>query len=506
MGMVSGRDRKIKQRTIPGVFLQYVCVLGAGALLWILFLLVLLLVLVETGKVLPADYAERQLRENAANLQSAPEITEEMIPAGCTYGVYGRDGEWLYGTFPVRKRTDVWEHYETKNNYDAGTFYCFMERGMGEVCIVNYSFSARFRGTLLGKYLPSVEVLLPVVYVILFLLHTVVVSRRFGKYMRDRLEVLNEVTGEIRKQNLEFEKKHSELKEVDGVLDSLYQMKEALSESLFRQWDLEKSKEEQIAALAHDIKTPLTVVRGNAELLAEGELEEEEKEYNRDILRSVSVMEEYLALLNEILLDEGKNMEEESASRVAESVGTAEEMIAAHDENEGKETVCAGNAPKAGEQEVSCEELAGRLEEQARLLASARQCPVLFSREELRGEILCDQSQIVRAFQNIVSNALDYSPSGKKIQVTFSARMEMGSKYLAVTVMDEGTGFSAEDLKHATERFYRSDKSRSSKIHYGIGLHTAEEFVKAQGGYLTVANGENCGGKVTLSIRIMEKI
>ena len=54
------------------------------------------------------------------------------------------------------------------------------------------------------------------------------------------------------------------LKEVEEVLISLNQMKEALKESLYRQWNLEKSREEQITALAHDIKTPLTVIRGNA--------------------------------------------------------------------------------------------------------------------------------------------------------------------------------------------------------------------------------------------------
>lgn len=71
----------------------------------------------------------------------------------------------------------------------------------------------------------------------------------------------------------------------------------------------------------------------------------------------------------------------------------------------------------------------------------------------------------------------------------------MGRKYLAVTVTDEGTGFSAEDLKHAAERFYQGDKSRSSKIHYGLGLHTASKFAQAQGGYLTIENGETGGGR-----------
>lgn len=471
-----------KQRTIAAVFLRYVCLFPGGALFLLALLAGIFAALSAWGVVLPANYAERMLNENAAELKSAPEITEEMMPPECTYGVYGREGNWLYGTFSGEERKTAWAHYRKNNIYTNGRgYYRFFDRDTGEVCIVHYRVIVLFRNPFLNKYLPRIEVLLIILYVVLFLVYTVVISRRFGKYMRSRLMVLNEVTGEIKNQNLEFDKRHSELKEVEEVLDSLYQMKEALEASLLRQWDLEKSREEQIAALAHDIKTPLTVIRGNAELLAEGELAEDEAEYNRDILQSVSIMEEYLAILNEILLE--------------------------------KREACGGSGGKSGEQKVSCESLMDRLEEQARLLASARQCTVHFSRKKISGEIWCDESQVIRAFQNIVGNALDYSPEGKGIQVVFSNRgkrasdrdfeqKERGEVYLAVTVMDEGPGFSAEGLRHAAERFYQGDKSRSSKVHYGIGLHTASEFARAQGGYLTIENGENGGGKVTLYIRL----
>ncbi|WP_371300174.1 histidine kinase dimerization/phospho-acceptor domain-containing protein, partial [Schaedlerella sp.] len=173
------------------------------------------------------------------------------------------------------------------------------------------------------------------------------------------------------------------------MLDSLFQMKEALKESLHRQWELEESRREQIAALAHDIKTPLTVIRGNAELLAEGELAEEEKEYDRDILQSVEIMEGYLGMLHELL----------QADR---------------------------NGIEAGNRRIPCEALAGKMEQQARLLASARKCKVIFDREELQGEVQGNESQMIRAFQNIVSNALDHSPPAKALRIRISHREEQG--------------------------------------------------------------------------------
>lgn len=181
-------------------------------------------------------------------------------------------------------------------------------------------------------------------------------------------------------------------------------------------------------------------------------------------------MEEYLGMLHEILQDDQEKCREEPGR-------------------------------KADKRQFSCEELAAKMEEQARLLASARQCAVRFRKENLKGFVRGNESQMIRAFQNIVGNALDYSPAWKGIRIDFSNWEEEGKAYLAVKVTDEGPGFSAEDLKHAAERFYRGDKSRSSKVHYGIGLHTARQFAENQGGYLVLANGEEGGAEATLYIR-----
>lgn len=283
--------------------------------------------------------------------------------------------------------------------------------------------------------------------------------------MKKRLLVLNETTARIRDEDLEFEEEHSEIKEVEDVLTSLNQMKEALKESLYRQWNLEKGREEQIAALAHDIKTPLTVIRGNAELLAEGNLGEEEREYDLDILQSVSMMEEYLAILNGILAEEGQK-------------GTSD----------------------VNEAQISCLSLAELFTEQARLLGAARQFGIVFYRKDLYGEVLCNKNQLLRAFQNILSNAMDYSPKDGEIEVLLEMKAEGGKEYFTVTVEDQGTGFSAQDIRHATERFYQGDQSRSSKLHHGIGLHTAKRFVEAQGGELVIGNAGTHGGRVTMLI------
>ncbi|MEZ3485864.1 MAG: sensor histidine kinase [Lachnospiraceae bacterium] len=492
------RNRKSnRKKTISSVFFRYACVYTAGGLFLAGLLLLAWYILDGTGVVLPANHMETSLNASANEIRRASEITEEMLPEGCTYGVYRPDGGWRYGTFPSQEIRQAWENYEQSNIYVRGSgYYRFFQRDAGEVCIVKYEIAARFRNRYLEKLLPAPDVLLVLSFTALFIIYTVLMSRRFGKYMRARLRILNEVTEKIRRQDLEFAEEHSELKEVDDVLLSLSQMKEALKDSLRRQWDMEKNKEEQIAALAHDIKTPLTVIRGNAELLAEEELTEEARGYDQDILKSVSMIEEYLVMLSELLV--------EAMQRKGND---------AHGKKSGIQNGQSGRADGFGREErsvlskdgrtdtqsrMACDSLAALLMEQARLLTAAGGYPVIFRGNGLQGELWCDERQILRAFHNILSNAMDYSPPDGRIEISLEMRREREREYLAVTVADEGPGFTAQDLRRATEQFYQGDQSRSSKTHYGIGLHTAEKIAEEQGGYLIIENAETRGARVTI--------
>ncbi len=475
--MQFGGGKTVRKKSVTIVFLRFISLYTIGALFWLFAAIMIYYILNVSGEVLPANHMEIQLNATADDIRSVSEVTEELMPEGCSYGVYAATGNWLYGTFPKEERGQAWEHYETSSIYASGKgYYRFFVRDANEICIVKYKIMTRFRNSYLSRLLPHPDLLIVASFVILFLLHTAVVSRYFGKYMRTRLRILREVTEKIRCEDLEFAEEHSELREVDEILSSLHRMKEALKASLYRQWDVERGKDEQIAALAHDIKTPLTVIRGNAELLAEGELAAEDKEYNRDILQSVATMEEYLGILNELLLPGSERTGEEA---------------------------CIGEQG-GGSEKTACDELAGKLAEQARCLISARQYPVEFYKEELHGELRYDEIQILRAWSNILGNAMDHSPADGKIGISFKLREDGDEKYLAAAVEDEGPGFSKLDLMHATEQFYQGDQSRNSKTHYGIGLHTAEKFVQRQGGKLVIENREVMGARVMILLK-MEK-
>ncbi len=82
--------------------------------------------------------------------------------------------------------------------------------------------------------------------------------------MNRRLSTLIFIANKVEQQELDFEISASGIKEVDAILLSLDHMRAALKDALESQWKTEQEKNRQVSALAHDLKTPLTLVRGNA--------------------------------------------------------------------------------------------------------------------------------------------------------------------------------------------------------------------------------------------------
>ena len=108
-----------------------------------------------------------------------------------------------------------------------------------------------------------------------------------------------------------------------------------------------------------------------------------------------------------------------------------------------------------------------------------------------------DQDKITQVLDNIINNAIKYSPDGGRIIV----RLMETHTDLIVSVSDEGLGIPRKDIPHLFDRFYRVDKARSRAMGgSGLGLAIAKEVVQLHGGKIWVNSIENKGSTFFVSL------
>ena len=236
-------------------------------------------------------------------------------------------------------------------------------------------------------------------------------------------------------------------------------MKNNLKISLERQWKTEQTQKEQIAALAHDLKTPLTVIQGNADLLTETNLDDEQRLYAGYVVESSGQMQSYIQTLIDI-------------SRAAVGYQLHIESI---------------DLP------AFMQHLFGYMES----LCRTKEIRLQMNTVSLPQMLKFDRVLIERAIMNVISNGLDYSPQGGTLYVD----VQSNNGFVEISVTDEGTGFSKEALCHAQERFYMGDQSRNSKLHFGMGLYITNSIMEQHNGQLILENSKETGGaKVTMKL------
>ena len=100
------------------------------------------------------------------------------------------------------------------------------------------------------------------------------------------------------------------------------------------------------------------------------------------------------------------------------------------------------------------------------------------------GSCQVDTLLLERAIMNVGSNAIDYSP----LQGTIYIKTKNIGNFLEISIVDEGNGFSSEALRHAQKQFFMGNQSRTSHMHFGMGLYITSSIVKQHDGDLLLRN------------------
>ena len=420
-----------------------------------------LLVTVSTtlGLTTYGDYSEIRANELAPILAATPDLSDVQIPMGIEYALLDKNYQLIETTLDENELEQAMRYATTgASDQNLQKRYLLVTRE-NEYVVLQYYIGAQYTNEWMNEHLPSPDILLIVLIAAGGIFVCLLLTTRFAKKLRLQLVPLFEATSEVAKQNLDFEVGHSNIKEFEDVLISFSHMKESLKASLEQQWKAEQMQKEQIAALAHDLKTPLTVIQGNADLISETELDEEQRLYTEYISSSSEQMQLYIRTLIDI-------------SRATTGYQLHMEDI---------------DLPAYVEQ----------LRGQVAALCQTKKIGLQIEIESLPAVLSADKLLMERAILNVVNNALDYSPQDSHISILIAG----DKRSLKISVTDAGPGFSQEDLLHAEEQFYMADRSRSSNLHFGMGLFITKSIVRQHGGQLILSNSEKTGGaQVTILI------
>lgn len=444
-----GRIKK-RSSTLSGIFLRYVLVMLGALFIFGICTIITFNILVNTGIIYPANYTERKINEAYDRIQSADEVTEDMVPSLCRYVIFSVDGEVLSGNMPEDSVEIAW-NVANHGTASGGYFYKVIFRPE-EYVVLQYSLTPQYQSAFLREHFVEPQNILTIIVVLGGMAIILLPSVRFGKRIKENMQPVMKAAERIKNQDLEYTVFYCGVKEIDDCLSSIDEMRIALKDSLERQWKTEQDKNRQMSALAHDIKTPLTVVRGNTELLSETELTEEQKNYIDYITSSALQIQNYVQTLIEVTQ--------------------------------------SANGYQYSPEKIKAEDLFGDIRKQTSGLAEVYHLKMNWKEQCSSKIVSVAYDQVVRAVMNIIKNAAEHTTEGGTININIE---EQGGKLIFI-VEDTGSGFTKEALIHGTEQFFMDDASRSSKAHYGIGLFSAKTIAEKHGGRILLKNSEETGG------------
>lgn len=435
--------------------------------------------------IYPANYYERQIpdidayirdKNTALLLQSGEEGLQRTISGnGIYYQVLDGEGNLLYGTNHEKIFNDKSELYSRlnttikKQNYYIHTVPIIDDNGkvLGAVALL-YQLKISYVGVR-GWWVIAVLIVAlisPFLYIIGF---TMLFSRIFVNNINRPLQLLVDASRKIKEKDLDFEIDYYSDNELGKLCVAFSEMKDELKRSLFEQWKMEQERVEMVEALAHDLKAPLSIIRGYSEALIDSNIDGGEK------------LSKYLEVIK---------CNAEKCSTLVQQMQYTMDLERAD--------VQLQLMP------VKLSEFIEQKVHQYELQAKQKEITITLNVQgETETSIFIDKDKLERILDNIVSNSLQYTPTGGRIDISVKAEKEN----IFYEICDSGSGFSKKDLEKAFDKFYRGDEARRSKDgHSGLGLFIVKQLLEQLEGSIKLSNKESGGACVTFQHKVLRNI
>lgn len=458
--------------------ITFIKILGFSLLLSLLSLFLWMVVIDYVSY--PANHYENLIVDIAEELaedydqvlgQNYRSKMEEMLPRqGIEYQVLDIEGNMLYGSLGDRIVEDGRELVLSLNSTRSikGNNYIRIDPILDK--------EGRLKGAILFKYkikatqktsyktlffLANSMVLLPFLFIILF---TYIYAKKLSKDINKPVNILLKAAEKIKDKDLDFTIEYEEKNEFTKLCKAFEEMRINLKDSLLRQWQLEQDRKEYIASIAHDLKTPLTIVNSYSEALIDGNIGKDRfKDYlkaiKRNNERALTLLKDLNTLSN---IDNPDFMLKPIEVDIVDFINSKEKDYSFWCEDKGIDFI------------VEIEDL---------------------RRENFTGKF--DANGLEQVLDNCISNSIRYTQKGGLVKLKVICRDDK----VEFSIIDTGKGFSNEDLKNIFNKFYKGDKARSFESgHSGLGMYIAKTIVEKHGGSISAENNSPKGAIIKFSI------
>ena len=516
--------------------------------------------MMRLGFVYSANYGSGNVGATVDSIRAASSFSEDVVPTAYRYVLVDADGTVLesdlagerldvaldvardlmqgagdagQGTVAPQTGSEMAESHDGANpsaepalvTGSGGATYAVFDLADGTTCVLVSTYMPQFVSRDLRDALPNPQNMMLAAGGLASIMAVALVARRAGRVIARKMGPLTEAAGRVACGDLDFAVGTSNVREINDVLAAMERMRASLAESLDARWRAEQAQRDQIAALAHDLKTPLTVVRANAEYVAEEA---------RD-MAGLASSPFYLPTPESNCASPGHDPTPATGplgDRLADLAAAADDAACGTERLDAYVRllieVSRGEAMVGELVPVEATTLADEVRAAAEPLMRAAKVRLDFEQHVASCTVCADLPSLVRAVMNVVSNACDHAPAGGMVGIMFqmqrgrtvsadgpagdttpagdtiptddAAGAVAGGGHLVITVEDDGPGFSPKALEHGCERFFRGDAARSGAAlgkHYGIGLASASDIIRAHGGNIELANRLDARGVVT---------
>ena len=244
--------------------------------------------------------------------------------------------------------------------------------------------------------------------------------------------------------------------------DEASQLGRSFNEMADQLKNLEVTRQSFVANVSHELRSPLTSMKGFLEAMMDGTSPPEEHDHYIDIV--LSETRRMTAMVNDLL----------DLARIESGIITVNYEV------------------------FDINELIRRtlITFEARISEKQMELDVRFANEQ--SFVYADSNQISQVLRNLIDNAIKYSPEGRTLLVsTYALRKEV-----YVTIRDTGVGIPAEDVPHIFDRFYKVEKAHtpSPQVGSGLGLAIVKKIIEAHGQSITVKSARGKGTQFTFTL------